>query len=305
VKALVTGSEGFVGRHLERYLDDEGDDVVGVDRHDVDITRADDVAALICRVRPEVVYHLAGDSDVGGSWQNPVETFRANAEGTLNVLTASLNGGVERVVSVSSADIYGRVTEEELPLAEDAPLRPVSPYAASKVAADFLALQSYLGHGLAVIRARPFNHIGPGQRAQFVAPALAQRIARNELEGVEEVPVGNLAPRRDFTDVRDVVRAYRLLALHGTPGEAYNVCRGEDIAVRDLAVRLVGMAHKPMRLVPDPSLQRPVDIPVLRGDPAKLRSSTGWEPRIPLEQTLADLLDEWRASIEPLPPEGP
>jgi GDP-4-dehydro-6-deoxy-D-mannose reductase len=305
VKTLVTGAHGFVGRHLVRFLEDEGDDVIGVDREHLDITRADEVEAVVARVRPEVVYHLAGDSDVGGSWRNPVDTFRANAEGTLNVLTASLNGGVERVISVSSADIYGRVTEEELPLAEDAPLRPVSPYAASKVAADFLALQSYLGHGLAVIRARPFNHIGPGQRAQFVAPALAERIARNELDGIEEVPVGNLAPRRDFTDVRDVVRAYRLLALHGTPGEAYNVCRGEDIAVRDLAVRLVGMAHKPMRLVADPSLQRPVDIPVLRGDPSKLRASTGWEPQIPLEVTLADLLDEWRATVEPAPPEAP
>ena len=151
------------------------------------------------------------------------------------------------------------------------------------MAADYLALQSYLGHGLAVIRARPFNHIGPGQRASFVAPALAQRIARGELDGTEEIAVGNLSPRRDFTDVRDVVRAYRLLALHGTPGEAYNVCRGEDIAVRDLAVRLVGLARKPMRLVADPALQRPVDIPVLRGDPTKLRAATGWEPRIPLE----------------------
>jgi GDP-4-dehydro-6-deoxy-D-mannose reductase len=297
VKALVTGAQGFVGRHLVAYLDEEGDDVVGVDREDLDVVRADEVSALVAAVRPEVIYHLAGDSDVGESWQHPVETFRANAEGTLNVLNASLDAGVERVVSVSSADIYGRVTEEELPLTEDAPLRPVSPYAASKVAADYLALQSYLGHGLAAIRARPFNHIGPGQRASFVAPALAQRIARAEIEGNEEVPVGNLSPRRDFTDVRDVVRAYRLLALHGTPGEAYNVCRGEDIAVRDLAVRLVGLAHKPMRLVPDQSLQRPVDIPVLRGDSSKLRAATGWEPRIPLEDTLEDLLDEWRQRV--------
>lgn len=297
MKALVTGSHGFVGRHLVAYLEDEGDDVVGVDRDELDVTHAPAVKELFGAVRPEVVYHLAGDSDVGESWQHPVETFRANAEGTLNVLEASLDAGVERVVAVSSADIYGRVTEEELPLTEDALLRPVSPYAASKVAADYLALQSYLGHGLATIRARPFNHIGPGQRASFVAPALAQRIARAEIEGNEEVPVGNLSPRRDFTDVRDVVRAYRLLALRGTPGEAYNVCRGEDIAVRDLAVRLVGLAHKPMRLVPDAALQRPVDIPVLRGDSTKLRQATGWEPRIPLEETLEDLLDEWRQQV--------
>jgi GDP-4-dehydro-6-deoxy-D-mannose reductase len=297
VRALITGAQGFVGRHLVRHLDDEGDDVIAIDRDEVDITHGDEVTALFARVRPEVVYHLAGDSDVGSSWNHPVDTFRSNAEGTLNVLMACVDTGVERVVSVASADIYGRVTEEELPLTEEAPLRPVSPYAASKVAADYLALQCYLGHGLAVIRARPFNHIGPGQRDSFVAPALAQRIARNELEGNDEVPVGNLAPRRDFTDVRDVVRAYRLMAERGTPGEAYNVCRGEDIAVRDLAVRLVGLARKPMRLVPDPALQRPVDIPVLRGDPSRLRAATGWTPEIALEQTLEDLLDEWRRRV--------
>jgi GDP-4-dehydro-6-deoxy-D-mannose reductase len=297
VKALVTGAHGFVGHHLIAHLEDEGDEVVGIDRDDLDITRGEDVTAYFARVRPEAVYHLAGDSDVGSSWKHPVDTFRANAEGTLNVLMACVDAGVDRVLSVSSADIYGRVTEEELPLREDAPLRPVSPYAASKVASDYLALQCYLGHGLAVLRARPFNHIGPGQRDSFVAPALAQRIARNELDGVDTLSVGNLAPRRDFTDVRDVVRAYRMLVLRGTPGEAYNVCRGEDIAVRDLAVRLVGLARKPMRLVPDPALQRPVDIPVLRGDCTKLRDATGWAPEIPLEQTLEDLLDEWRLRV--------
>jgi GDP-4-dehydro-6-deoxy-D-mannose reductase len=297
VRSLVTGAHGFVGRHLVHHLEQVGDDVVGVDREHVDITKADEVTALFDRVRPDAVYHLAGDSDVGRSWSNPVDTFRANAEGTLNVLQACLGAGVQRVLAVTSADIYGRVTEEELPLREDAPLRPVSPYAASKVAADYLALQSYLGHGLAVIRARPFNHIGPGQRPNFVAPALAERIARNEQAGNEVVRVGNLSPRRDFTDARDVVRAYRLLVLHGTPGEAYNVCRGEDVAIRDLAVRLVGLARKPMRLEPDHDLERPVDIPVLRGDPTKLRSATGWQPEIPLEQTLDDLLDEWRQRI--------
>ena len=297
MRTLVTGAHGFVGRHLVDHLVQAGDDVVGVDREHVDITRADEVTALFDQVRPDAVYHLAGDSDVGRSWSNPVDTFRANAEGTLNVLQACLSAGVQRVLAVTSADIYGRVTEEELPLREDAPLRPVSPYAASKVAADYLALQSYLGHGLAVIRARPFNHIGPGQRSSFVAPALAERIARNELEGEEVVRVGNLSPRRDFTDVRDVVRAYRLLVLQGTPGEAYNVCRGEDVAIRDLAVRLVGLARKPMRLESDHDLQRPVDIPVLRGDPSKLRAATGWQPEIPLDQTLDDLLDEWRQRI--------
>jgi GDP-4-dehydro-6-deoxy-D-mannose reductase len=299
MKAMVTGAAGFVGHHLTAHLEDEGDEVFPVDRAHggPDVTDADAMRRVLDEVRPEAVYHLAGASDVGGSWKHPVETFEANAVGTLNLLQACVESGVNRVLVVTSADVYGRVTEEELPLSESAPLRPVSPYAASKVAADYIALQAYLGHGLATFRVRPFNHIGPGQTNRFVAPAIAERIAVNELEGNDVVPVGNLSPRRDFTDVRDVVRAYRLLIQRGTPGEVYNVCRGEDIAVRELAVRLAELAVKPMRLEPDPALQRPVDIPVLRGDSSKLRAATGWEPTIPLEQTLADLLDEWRVQI--------
>ncbi|GIU85325.1 MAG: GDP-mannose 4,6-dehydratase [Acidimicrobiales bacterium] len=295
-KALVTGASGFVGRHLVRHLEECGDYVFPVDRSNggVDMTDSTAVEALLKSVRPEVVYHLAGDSDVGKSWDHPRETFVANAIGTLNVLHASVSAGVARVLTVSSADIYGRVTEDDLPISESSPLRPVSPYAASKVAVDFLALQSYLGHGLAVIRARPFNHIGPGQREDFVAPAIAKRIALAELEGSDCVKVGNLAPRRDFTDVRDVVRAYRLLMEKGEPGEAYNVCSGHDIAIRELAVRLAEMSTKKIRLVSDPALQRPVDIPVLRGDPTKLQDATGWRPLIPLDQTLSEILEEWR-----------
>jgi len=300
MKALVTGAAGFVGRHLCRHLEEEGEEVFPLDRPHtpdttgVDITDADAIRDAIANFRPDSVYHLAGASDVGGSWSDPAHTFRVNAEGTLNVLLGCIDAGVNRVLVVSSADVYGRVTEEELPLTELAPLRPVSPYAASKVAADFLALQSYLGNGLAAIRARAFNHIGPGQTNRFVAPAIAERIARNEIEGDDTITVGNLSPRRDFTDVRDVVRAYRCLIQRGAPGEAYNICRGEDVAVRELAVRLAEMAIKPMRLETDPTLQRPVDIPVLRGDHTKLTDATGWEPEIPLDQTLADLLDEWR-----------
>ena len=145
---------------------------------------------------------------------------------------------------MSSADVYGRVTLSELPLTEDNPLRPVSPYAASKIAADYLALQAHLGYGLEVMRVRAFNHLGTGQTNRFVAPALAERIALNELEGGEVVPVGNMTPRRDFTDVRDVVRAYRLLIEHGEPGEAYNVCSGHDIAISELADRLVAKANR-------------------------------------------------------------
>jgi GDP-4-dehydro-6-deoxy-D-mannose reductase len=213
------------------------------------------------------------------------------------VLQAAAQAGVERVVAVASADVYGQVPEADLPIDEDRAFRPVSPYGASKAAADVIALQAYLGHDLGVLRARPFNHLGPGQSDRFVASAVASRIARNELSGSDEVPVGNLSARRDFTDVRDVVRAYRLLAERGQPGEAYNVCSGRDVAVQQIADRLIALADRPMALVPDPDLLRPVDTPVLRGDPTRLREATGWEPTISLDQTLADVLDDWRKRV--------
>jgi GDP-4-dehydro-6-deoxy-D-mannose reductase len=223
--------------------------------------------------------------------------LRVNAEGTLHVLRACTGAGVARVLAVASADVYGVVTEAELPLTEASPLRPTSPYAASKLAADALAQQAFLGHGLGVVRVRPFNHLGPGQSEQFVAPAIAARIARAERDGVATIPVGNLSARRDVTDVRDVVRAYRLLIERGEAGEVYNVCTGEDLAVQTLADLLVGMARQPIELVTDPALLRPVDLPVLRGDASKLRAVTGWAPRIPIEQTTEDLLDDMRARI--------
>jgi GDP-4-dehydro-6-deoxy-D-mannose reductase len=263
----------------------------------IDIVDADALTDAVVAAKPEAVYHLAGAADVGGSWSAPRETFAANALGTLNVLEASREAGAERVLAVTSADVYGRVTEAELPLAEDQPLRPVSPYAASKVAADALAQQAWLGHRLPVVRVRAFNHLGPGQSDRFVAPSLAARIARNERDGGDEVPIGNMTPLRDVTDVRDVVRAYRLLMEEGEPGAVYNVCRGSAVSVEQIARALLGMAARPMRLVSDPALQRPVDIPVLVGDNRALRRATGWEPTIPLEQTLSDVLADWRARL--------
>ena len=298
MKALVTGAAGFVGRHLQAHLAAMGDDVVGVDRHDgPDLLDGPAVQATVADVRPDVVYHLGGWSDVGASWDHPRDTFDANAVGTLNLLQACIANGSPRVLAVSSADVYGRVQPGDLPIAESAPFQPVTPYAASKIAADQLGLQAWLGYGLEVLRVRAFNHLGPGQAPAFVAPALALRIARNELDGGEVVPVGNLSPRRDITDVRDVVRAYRLLMVDGAAGEAYNVCTGRDLSVGQLAERLVALAHHPMRLEPDPALQRRVETPVLRGDPAKLCEATGWAPEIPLEQTLADVLAEQRRAV--------
>jgi GDP-4-dehydro-6-deoxy-D-mannose reductase len=299
VRSLVTGAGGFVGTHLVRHLDENGDEVVELERtvDGVEIADAEAVTEAIMAAKPVAVYHLAGASDVGGSWSAPTETFLANALGTLNVLEAARAAGADRVLAVTSADVYGRVSADELPLTENQPLRPVSPYAASKVAADALAQQAWLGHRLPVIRVRAFNHLGPGQSDRFVAPSLAARIARNERDGGEEVPIGNLTPRRDVTDVRDVVRAYRLLMTGGEPGAVYNVCRGVAVSVREIAEALLSMARRPMRLVSDPALQRPVDIPVLVGDNGALRRVTGWEPTIPLDQTLADVLADWRSRL--------
>lgn len=302
MRALVTGSSGFAGRHLVHHLQQVGDEVSGLDRSDgVDVTDAAAVMAALRTLRPEVVYHLAGFADVGRSWDHPHDAFAANATGTLHVLDAARAVGVRRVLLVGSADVYGVVSEDELPLTEHQPVRPTSPYAASKLAAEALAQQAWNGHGLETITVRAFNHLGPGQTSRFVAAAIADRVARNEREERDEVEVGNVTPRRDFTDVRDVVRAYRMLVGSGAPGEVYHVCSGRDVSIRELAETLIAASDRPMTLAPDPDLQRPVDIPVLRGDAGKLRRATGWEPSIPLAQTLADLLDEARVRATTTP----
>ena len=301
VKALVTGAAGFVGHYLLAHLVDSGDETVATDRATggPDLLDSAALTALFAAERPEVVYHLAGQADVGRSWQEPLATFRANAEGTLNVLAAAREAGVRRVVTVTSADVYGRVSPEDLPLSEQAPLQPVSPYAASKAAADLVAQQAFLGQGQEVIRVRAFNHLGPGQSEQFVCSALAARIARNEVSGEATLRVGDLSAKRDFTDVRDVVRAYRLLAAAGHPGEAYNVCSGVSVSVQSVAEQLLALAHHPMDLVVDQALLRPIDLPDLRGDASKLHSHTGWAPATGLKKSLSDLLEYWRLQISP------
>jgi GDP-4-dehydro-6-deoxy-D-mannose reductase len=296
VRALVTGAGGFVGVHLVRHLEERGDEVIQLERavDGIDITDAPEITDAVLSAKPTAVYHLAGAADVGGSWDTPQETFLANAVGTLNVLQASREAGAERVLAVSSADVYGRVTEDELPLDEAQPLRPVSPYAASKVAADALAQQAWLGHRLPVIRVRAFNHLGPGQTDRFVAPSLAARIARNERDGGDEIPIGNTAPRRDVTDVRDVVRAYRLLAERAEPG-AYNVCSGVSRSARELIAALGGVAGVAIEHVVDPSKVRAHEVQEIRGSADRLAGATGWTPEIPFTQTLADTLNYWRS----------
>ncbi len=289
----MTGAKGFVGSWLTAHLAESGDDVVGID-HEVDVTDGEAVRAAVDGAAPDVVYHLAALTHVGRSWTDPADVFRVNAVGTLYVLEAARTSAHSpRVLLISSAEVYGAVPTERLPVTEDAPLAPVTPYAASKVAAEYLGVQAQLAHGLPVIRVRPFNHVGPGQSSGFVVPALAERIVEARRSGASSITVGNLAARRDLTDVRDVVRAYRLLAEHGVPGEVYNVCTGRDVAIEDVAGRMQRLAGTELSLEIDPALARPVDVPVVRGDPTKLQAATGWEPEIDLDTTLLDVLRQY------------
>jgi GDP-4-dehydro-6-deoxy-D-mannose reductase len=292
VRAFVTGASGFVGTWLIRYLVEMGDEAVALGAT-IDVTDGVAVAEAVAVASPDVIYHLAALTHVGDSWVAPEATFRVNAIGSLSILEAARKmEQPARVVLVSSAEVYG--PGESAPFDEEMPLRPVTPYAASKVAAEYLGLQAYLGRGIEVISARPFNHVGPGQSPNFVIAALAKRLVEAERSGALEVSVGDLSPARDFTDVRDVVRAYRLLAERGEPGEAYNVCSGEAIAIATVFDELVMLSGNQVKATVDPLLLRPVDIPVLVGDATKLISLTGWSRTIPLETTLKDVLADAR-----------
>lgn len=288
-RALVTGSRGFVGRHLIAHLVDAGDDVTGVDA-ECDVTDREAFAAALGAAAPEVVYHLAALTHVGDSWHDPERTWRVNVEGTANVLAAARATGDPLVVVVSSADVYGVVDESDLPLGEDHPCAPVSPYARSKREAELRTLEAASRAAPRAIVVRPFNHVGPGQSTSFVVPALASRLLAARAAGRDEIAVGDLSTRRDFSDVRDVVRAYRLVAGHGRVGEVYNVASGRDRSLSDVAAALVEMIRPGTRLVPDPALTRPVEVPVLRGSADKLRAATGWSPEIAFATSLADVV---------------
>jgi GDP-4-dehydro-6-deoxy-D-mannose reductase len=296
VRAYLTGGTGFVGDWLLRHLSDAGDTCIAPGP-EIDVTDPALIAADLKAALPDVVYHLAALTHVGQSWLEPAETFRVNAMGTLNLLEAAASCEVPPVVVlVSSAEVYGPAPATET-LDEHAELRPVTPYAVSKVAAEFLGLQAFLGRGLRVVRARAFNHVGPGQLDDFVVSALARRMVEAELHNGGDVQVGNLAASRDFTDVRDVVRAYRLLATNGVAGEAYNVCSGRAISIAALAAQMAGLLSCEVRFVQDPDLFRPVEVPVLVGDASKLVAATAWQPTIELATTLSDVLTYWRERL--------
>jgi GDP-4-dehydro-6-deoxy-D-mannose reductase len=295
MKALVTGATGFVGPHLLAHLRTCGDDVVvpGDASGAFDITDRARVLEVLDAHRPEVVYHLAAWSDVGASWIDPTACLRVNVEGTANVLDAARACGARRVLVVGSSEEYGKV-DDSPQLSEDAALRPITPYGASKVAASVLALQAFLGAGLETVRVRAFSHTGTGQSGRFVVPALARRVIAAEREGATTIPIGAREPVRDLSDVRDIVRAYRLLIDNGEPGEVYNVCRGVGVSIGEIADRLVARSGARLEIVVDDALVRPVDVPRLVGDPAKLIAATGWSPQHTLDETLDAVLADAR-----------
>ena len=299
MRSLITGGRGFVGGWLADHLREVGDEVVAIDR-EVEITDPAALLGAMSAAAPDAVYHLAALTHVGQSWEEPLQVLEVNIIGTAAVLAAARQCGTDpRVLVTSSAEVYGAVTDPELlPLSEGSPTAPLTPYAASKLAAEAVVAQAYLGHGQHVITVRPFNHIGPGQTPNFAVPALAKRIVEADRRGSPTIPVGNLSARRDFTDVRDVVRAYRLLIEAGRPGEIYNVCSGRDVSIREIADSLLTLAGTTLAFEIDPSLVRPVEVPVLRGDPTRLVDATGWKPEVPLDQTLADVLGYWRRQAE-------
>jgi GDP-4-dehydro-6-deoxy-D-mannose reductase len=310
---LVTGASGFVGQHLVKLLVASGYRVTGLVRPGTsnplpqgievrwaDITDPDAVSAALQAARPDAVVHLAGASSVGSSFSAPRATWEANLGGTLSVLEGvRLLQAAPRMLVISSGEIYGRVDLADLPVTEASPLCPLSPYGASKAAADLAAGQYHLGYGLPIIRVRPFNHIGPGQDARFVLPSVARQIAQAEQDGLHriDITVGNLATRRDFTDVRDVVRAYASLLAVGTPGAPYLVCSGRSLAVRELVERMVRMTDVQVRLRTNDALVRSGEQVDLYGDARRITEETGWTPTIDLDQTLADTLDWWRARL--------
>ena len=293
MRAFVTGAGGFVGRHLTAHLEAADDEVASLPEG-IDVADEPAVTAAVAEAAPDVVYHLAGWAHVGDSWKHPTEVVRVNVGGTAVVLEACRVANVGRILVVGSADAYGAFSPGDLPLREDLPLRPVTPYGASKAAAEVLALQAHRSTGAGVVLTRSFNHTGPGQDPSFVVPALAGRIVAAAVSGSGRVHVGNLSAQRDLLDVEDVVRAYRRLAVVGEAGAAYNVCSGVPVVIGEVAQLLAELSGTQLQLVVDPDLVRPVDLPVVVGDSSRLRS-LGWQPEVPLIETLRRVLDDQRS----------
>ena len=318
MRVLITGITGFAGSHLADYILAEHTEVeiFGIQRwrsrteniehlagkielREADLRDYTSIHRVLDEVRPDAIFHLAAQSFVPTSWRAPAETLSTNIIGQTYIFEAVRALQLDPTIQIAgSSEEYGLVLPDEVPIKETNPLRPLSPYAVSKVAQDLLAYQYFESYGLKTVRTRGFNHTGPRRGEVFVTSNFAKQIASIEAELQEPViRVGNLESVRDFTDVRDTVRAYWLAVEKGRPGEVYNIASGREITIRQLLDKLVELSRTRVEVEIDPDRLRPSDVEVLIGDASKFHADTGWEPTIPLEQTLEDLLDFWRQRV--------
>jgi GDP-4-dehydro-6-deoxy-D-mannose reductase len=317
MRILITGITGFVGSHLAEYALARGAEVFGsvrwrsktehIDalRDRVTLIESDlrdllSVRTVLEQARPDFIIHLAAQSFVHASWQTPTETFNTNVVSQMNLFEVMRQlDSAARFLVIGSSEEYGLVEPHELPIRETNPLRPLSPYAVSKVAQDLMGWQYFKSYGMHIVRARAFNHTGPRRGETFATSNFAKQIAEMEA-GLREpvVHVGDLKPTRDFSDVRDIVRGYWLLLERGTPGEVYNLCSGIDWSIERVLNFLIEKSTlSRIEIRQDPARLRPSDVPVLRGSREKVEQALGWRTTIPLEQTLTDLLEYWRRRI--------
>lgn len=313
MKVLITGIAGFVGSHLAELLLKKGEEIFGIclaceslenirkikkvlNLTNCDITDFDRLSSVVRRINPDQIYHLAALSSVGKSFSYPLDVIGVNIRGTLYLLEILRNMRKKvRILIVGSSDMYGVVRPNDIPITEEKPLLPVSPYGSSKAASDLLAYQFFKSYGVQAIRARAFNHTGPRQGIGFVVPDFASQIAKIEAGILPPVmKVGNLSSKRDISDVRDIVRGYRLLMKKGKAGEAYNICSGEAYSIKSVLKTLVSLSKRKIRVKTDEKKNRPAEIPILMGDNSRMKRVTGWKPKISIEKTLEDTLNFWR-----------
>lgn len=308
-KALIIGAAGFVGNYLADYILKEGLWTVTVTKmphetilredveiRDLDILNSNDICNLLCEVRPDYIFHLAAQSSVALSWKNPELTLDVNVKGTMQVLDAIRQLDYKpRTLLVGSGEEYGRVLPEEIPISETTLPRPGNIYAATKVCQNMVGKIYTDAYGLDIISVRAFNHIGPNQAPLFVVADFCKQVAEIE-KGLQEpvIKVGNLSAKRDFTDVRDVVRAYVMLMRHGIAGETYNVGSGEAVSVESILNEILKLSSAEIEVKVDSAKFRPIDVPVIAADVNKLRRCTGWVQKIPLKTTLRETLAYWR-----------
>lgn len=317
MRAFITGIAGFAGSHLADYLATYRDiEISGaclpnestrnltallklITLYPVDLNDYRRVVELLAKAQPDYIFHLAAQASVERSWTHPAETLVNNITIQLNLLQAVIELGLKpRLLIIGSADEYGQVRPEDLPIAETAPLRPLNPYAVSKLTQDFLGYQYYLSHGLHIVRVRPFNHVGPRQGTGFVVPDFARQVARIEL-GLQEpvLRVGSLSAYRDFSDVRDIVRGYYYALYRGKPGEVYNLGSAHAHSIQEILERLLQLSTVQVRVEQDPQRMRPSDTPLFVCDNRRFREDTGWQPEYHLNTTLQDVLDYWRKRV--------